>query len=354
LPGNVMVTGITPGPGGVLSSVTTAAGAVLTVPADIQAAFTAGDYIANYTITYATLTGTAVSTVSFYVPEVDANGVPVIDPVTGAPVTITVAPPDATASWTPLDPRDVSSGTITASGTGGSASFTAQPIAIYKGVAVTTNVGNPEPTPGDTLTYTLSIQMSDYFAFGENILTQGQIAGVDELSDGQTFVTGSGVLSYTVGGVTKSAPMVATVTPNPNGSTTLTLDIGQTLRNAGEATGALAGDLAFDPVRDGATSVTITYQTVIGQNITVPNPDPINEGDSVSNDATITATLLEGTVNLTGGTATDSDSVGVQVTPSNVDIQIVDVNGSTPPGTVELHPGDIVTFQMSYDLVTGL
>ncbi|WP_213955075.1 VCBS domain-containing protein [Variovorax sp. dw_954] len=353
LPGNVMVTGITPGAGGVLSSVTTAAGAVLTAPADIQAAFTAGSYIANYTVTYATLTGTAVSTVTFYVPEVDANGAPVIDPVSGAPVTITVTPPDATASWTPLDPRDVSSGTITASGTGGTASFTAQPIAVYKDVAVTTNVGSAEPSPGDTLTYTLSIQMSDYFAFGENVLTQGQIAGVDELSDGQTFVPGSGLLSYTVGGVTKTAPMVATVTPHADGTTTLTLDIGQTLRNAGEVTGALAGDLAFDPVRDGATTMTVTYRTTIGQNITVPNPDPINEGDSVSNNATITATLLEDRVNLTGGTATDSDTAGIQVTPSKVDIEIVDVNGSTPTGTVELHPGDIVTFQMSYDLVTG-
>ena len=218
---------------------------------------------------------------------------------------------------------------------------------------VTTNVGSPEPSPGDTLTYTLRVQMSDYFAFGENLLTQGQFNGVDELSDGQTFVAGSGLLSYTVGGVTKTAAMVSTVTPNADGTTTLTLDIGQTLRNAGETTGALAGDLAFDPVRDGATTMTITYQTVIGQNLTVRVGEPINEGDAIGNNATITATLLENNINLTGGVATDNDFTTVVVPPSNVDIQIVDVNGSTPPGTVELHPGDIVTFQMSYDLVTG-
>ncbi|MDM0110600.1 VCBS domain-containing protein [Variovorax sp. J22R133] len=353
VPNNILVTGIAPGAGGVLSSITTSTGAVLTAPGDIQAAFTAGDYITNYTITYATLTGTAVSTVTFYVPEVDANGVPVIDPVSGAPVTITVAPPEASASWTPLDPRDVASGTITASGTGGSASFTAQPLALYKEAVVTTNVGSPAPTPGDTLTYTIQVNMSDYFAFGENVLTEGGFTGVDELSDGQTFVAGSGVLSYTVGGVTKTAAMVSTVTPHPDGTTTLTLDIGQTLRNAGETSGALAGDLAFDPVRDGATTMTITYRTIIGQNITVPNPDPINEGDSVGNNATISATLLEDRVNLTGGSATDSDTTGTEVTPSRVDIEIVDVNGSLPPGTVELHPGDIVTFQISYDLVTG-
>ncbi|MEJ8855603.1 VCBS domain-containing protein [Variovorax robiniae] len=354
VPNNIMVTGITPGAGGVLTSVTTATGTVLTAPADIQAAFTASTYISHYEITYATLTGTAVSTVNFYVPEVDANGVPVIDPVSGAPVTITVTPPSAQGNWTPLDPRDTSSGTVTADGVGGNATFVAQPIAIYKDAAVTTNVGSPEPSPGDTLTYTIQVNMSDYFAFGENVLTQGGFNAVDELSDGQTFVAGSGVLSYNVGGVTRTAPMVSTVTPHVDGTTTLTLDIGQTLRNAGETTGALAGDLAFDPVRDGATTMTITYRTVIGQNLSgVRASEPVNEGDAVSNNATITATLLEDRVNLTGGSATDNDSASVVVTPSNVDIQIVDVNGATPPGTVELHPGDIVTFQMSYDLVTG-
>ena len=110
LPGNILVTAITPGAGGVLSSITTSTGTVLTAPADIQAAFTRGDYTSNYTVTYATLTGSATSTVNFYVPEVDASGVPVIDPTTGAPVTIVVAPPSASASWTPLDPRDVGLG----------------------------------------------------------------------------------------------------------------------------------------------------------------------------------------------------------------------------------------------------
>ncbi|MEJ8846351.1 VCBS domain-containing protein [Variovorax rhizosphaerae] len=353
VPGTILVTSIVPGAGGVLSAITTSTGQVLTAPADIQAAFTRGDYISNYTITFATLTGTVDSTVNFYVPEVDANGVPVIDPVSGAPVSIVVAPPSATANWTPLDPRDISSGTIATTGTGGNAAFTVLPIAIYKDVAVTTDVGNPGATPGDTLTYTLSLQLSDYFAFGENLLQEGQFSGIDELTDGQTLVPGSGVFSYVVGGVTKTIPMVFTVTPHPNGTTTLTLDIAQSLRDAGEVSGALAGDLAFDPTLQGATIATITYQTTIGQDITTPLPDPINEGDDVGNNATFTATILEDTVNLTGGTAIDSDSTATAITPSNVDIAIVDVNGAAPTGTVELHPGDIVTFQMSYDLVTG-
>ncbi|MEJ8823557.1 VCBS domain-containing protein [Variovorax humicola] len=354
VPADILVTGITPGAGGVLNSVTLATGEVLTAPAEINAALVGGAYVGSYTVTYAALTGSVDTTLQFYVPETDASGTPVLDPTTGAPVTITVAPPSASAQWTPLDPRDVSSGTIDVAGTGGSASFTAQAIALYKSVAVTTNVGSPQVSPGDTLTYTLRIAMSDYFAFGENLLTQGQFDATDQLSDGQTAIVGSGVLSYTVAGVTKSIPLVSGSVPLPDGVTALSLDIGQSLRNAGETIGALPGDLAFDPVRDGATTILVTYRATVDQDFTTPHPHvPINEGDTVGNDAAITATLLHNPVNLTGGVVTDGDRTTTEIPPSNVDIQVLAVNGAPAPAAVELHPGDVVTFQMSYDLVTG-
>ena len=53
-------------------------------------------FISSYSIHYDTLSGPSTTQVSFYVPEIDANGSPVIDPSTGNPVTITFG--TATAS----------------------------------------------------------------------------------------------------------------------------------------------------------------------------------------------------------------------------------------------------------------
>lgn len=352
LPPEILVTAITPAAGGVLGSITLHSGQVLTVPADIQAAFARGEYIDSYTVTYATLQGSADTVITFYVPEVDADGNTVLDPVTGAPVGITIAAPTATAQWAPLDTRDTPPPGTVLTGTGNTDSFQALSIGVYKQVSVTTDVGTIGATPGDTLTYSMQIQISDYFAFGRNILENGSLVITDTVSDGQTFIDGSGTMTLTVDGSTITIALVATKVQNPDGSTPLTLDLAQSIRNAGRALGAMVGDLAFDAVLQGATLATVSYRTQVGQNYSSPYPQPpINEGDTIGNNATVSGTVLQDQVNL-GGTASDSDSTVTQIPASRVDIVILTVNGLPPPANVELRPGDVVTFGLSYNLLT--
>lgn len=355
LPNSVMVTGIVTQ--GAVTSITLQDGSVITDPGTIGTTLAAGAYLSHFEVTYATLSGSQNTTVNFYVPNVDANGQQILDPTTGAPRTITIAGPDATAQWTPLDPRDVplNPGALL-SGTGDAVSFQALSMVVYKPApADTIDVGSAGPSPGDTLTYSLDVNISDYFAFGRNVVNQGVLTISDVATDGQSLVAGSGTLVVHIAGQTLTMAITPTVVVNADGTTTMTLDLAQTLRDNGQALAALVGDLAFDNTIQGATTATITYQMTVGQFFGTPSAtSAINEGDTIGNNAVITGTVLVDRVT-TGGTVTDSDSTSVTIPSSTVDIQILSVDATdvSQNPSVELHPGDVVTFQISYDLVTG-
>ena len=358
LPNDIIVTSIVPGTGGTVTSITLQDGTVITDTGAIATTLAAGAYLKHYEVTYASLTGSVDTTVNFYVPEVDSDGTPVLDPTTGAPRTITIDGPEATAQWTPLDTRDtLLDPDAVLSGSGDPVSFQVLSIVVYKTPTITDDTGTPGASPGDTLTYTLQVDISDYFAFGRNVLNQGTLVITDAASDGQTVVADSGRFVATINGVQIDVAIApASITVDPvTGVTTMTLDLAQTMRDNGQALAALVGDLAFDDANDGATTATITYQTTIDQFYGPPNAQSaINEGDTVGNDATVSGTVLVDPVT-TGETASDNDTSTVTITPSQVDIEVLevdDVDVSADP-SVELRPGNVVTFQVSYDLVTG-
>ena len=101
-----------------------------------------------------------------------------IDPVNGDDVT-SCNQSQATANWLPLDPRDQTGGpfAVAADPDGCEHTLTNKSIAIQKGV---TNLSGAPNGPGDTLEYTLTFQISDFFAFDGLALT-------DLISDGQSF-----------------------------------------------------------------------------------------------------------------------------------------------------------------------
>ncbi|AGI24460.1 outer membrane adhesin like protein [Pseudomonas sp. ATCC 13867] len=360
VPEDVRVTAITPGAGGTLTSVTLRNGTVLTNPALIAAAIADPNvFVVAYTIDYATLSGPTSSTVDFYVPEVGADGAPVIDPDTGDPVTISFGPPSATGQWTPLDPRDLTPPAtdvdFSATGDGTGAQFVAKSITLQKQALLQNDTGSTGLSPGDTLRYVLNVALSDYFAFGENILREGQFTVTDTLADGQSIV-GAPTMTISQNGVTRTIALVYTATANADGTTTLTVDIGTSLLNAvdGLGFGALFGDLAFDDVQSTATTAVISYNAIINQAYTTSHPPhtEINEGDSLGNNATVSATVLEDAINI-GDLQSDGSSTLSSIPTSQVDINLLQVNGGNPPADGELRPGDVVTFQLSYDLVTG-
>ena len=366
VPDNVIVTNITPGAGGTVVSITLYDGRTITDPVLIQAIrdrnndadLTNDLYIREFSVQYASVSAPTTTTVQFFVPDDDANGAPVLNPITGDDVTITFDAPTATGTWVPLDPRDTTTGQINFTGTGQDVSFIAKSITLQKQVTVTVDGGAAGISPGDTLTYTLNIALSDYFAFGNTLLNQGSFVVTDTASDGQTVVRGSATLTITVNGVTLSIALPnVPVPPNADGTTSLVFDIARAIRDATGARAWLNGDLAFDDFLQGATLAVISYQTTVAQSYTPPAGAPhseINEGDPLGNNATVTATVLLDPLNLSGENESDSSNTTSVIPTSQVEIDLVDRNGNgaPAPGT-ELRPGDSVTFRLSYDLVTG-
>ncbi|MFJ4064468.1 VCBS domain-containing protein [Pseudomonas sp. NPDC089996] len=362
VPDQVHVSAITPGPGGTLTSVTLHDGTVLTNPALIAAALANPNaFVASYDIHYDTLSAASTTQVSFYVPQIDANGRPVIDPATGNPVQIEFGTATVTGAWNPLDPRDRPADPngypFSETGDGQGVTFVAKSITLLKQVDLQNDVGTAGLTPGDTLRYTMDVAISDFFAFGENILGQGQFTLTDLLSDGQTFdPSNPPTLLIQQNGEALSIALVYTQTVNADGSTTLVFDIAESIRQAiaGPGLAALFGDLYDNTVQDGATRLSIVYDATIDATYTSDHPphDQLNEGDSVGNNATVDATVLRDAVNL-GGIQSDGSSTTSTIDTSTVDIELTQVNGGNPPANGELRPGDVVTFTISYDLLVA-
>ncbi|MBX7070935.1 MAG: DUF11 domain-containing protein [Microthrixaceae bacterium] len=138
---------------------------------------------------FSNLVGTAGSvdasvSVDWFVPEFDALGTRVLDASTGDD---RVLRNDGRASGIadPIDPRDSDLPfTLDADALAGDYpddhEVTAKSIATQKSVVVVNDTGATGPTPGDLLEYTVAFQVSDYFTFGDVVVT-------DILGDGQTW-----------------------------------------------------------------------------------------------------------------------------------------------------------------------
>lgn len=362
VPDQVHVNQITPGAGGTLESVTLHDGTVLTDPAQIAAALANPNvFVSSYTVHYDTLTSASTTQVSFYVPEIDANGRPVLDPALGNPVTINFGTATVNGDWNPLDtrdrPTDPDGYPFTEIGNGQGVTFVAKSITLLKQVNIQNDVGQVGLTPGDTLRYNMEVAISDFFAFGKSILGQGQFTITDHLSDGQTFsTTNPPTIVIQMHGGSQVIPLIYTATVNADGSTTLVFDIAASIAAAVQGPGvyALYGDLWDDDPQEGATSLTIVYDALVDTTYTSDHPphDQLNEGDSVGNNATVDATVLRDSVNI-GGTQTDGSSTTSTIQTSNVDIDLTQVNGGNPPVNGELRPGDVVTFTITYDLLVA-
>lgn len=354
LPADILVTGITPPAGGEVTQLVLADGRVVTGQSEIRILLAAGAYVAHYTVEVPSLSAPANVVVDFYVPQPDASGNPILDPNTGAPVTIDIAGATAGADWVPLDPRDAgTNGTIPLSGSGQPISFVAESIALYKQAQYSSDVGYPGPTPGDSFNYTLTLNLSDYYLFGISQIGQGNFVIFDAVGDGQVLA-GTPTMRVSLNGVDYTIALVTQTVSNPDGSTSVTFDVGLSLRNLFGNPGQLGGDIQDDGILQGATVVVINYTTIIAQAYTTPYPQSeINEGDTIGNDATLQASVLLDRINTSGYVATDHDAVTGTVPVSNVDMAVVAVNGGAVPSNGELRPGDTVTFRIGYDLVTG-
>ncbi|MEM6793156.1 MAG: isopeptide-forming domain-containing fimbrial protein, partial [Acidobacteriota bacterium] len=175
-------------------------------------------------------------------------------------------------------------------------------------------------SPGETVTYTLDFQVTDFDSATDFVLT-------DVLPDGTTF---SGGGSLTVGGLPVAiTPAVVTDSPGP-GETTLVWDLG-----------AAAGTLAA------GTGATLSYEAVVDQTYSPAGANagaPVRAGDPLTNAASLTFDLAGGAAGCANGT-----SATVSVLPVEIRKELVD----PVPIPSQFMPGEAVTFRLSMQVPSG-
>ncbi len=317
---------------------------------------------------FASVDGTAstqdVSVIfSYFVPRVNSAAGAVIDPTSGDDAT-SVNDASSQGNWTPSDFRDAPTA-ITSNVTVNDHTLTPKSLAIQKGVAVAIDTGGAGPTPGDTLEYTLAVQVSDFFALQDLVLT-------DLISDGQRrdpgFVPTLTIAEHS-GGASAAAAMNAAnftfVVSGTTGDTTATFQVGAEQLTRGldarliggcvpaGGTGGPAPDCAL--FNGGATTVTVVYRTVIQDAFsnTFPSGDAsVDHGDVLTNAVTAQADLLSvaNPAVVTGSDEADTSGASVTILTGTLTKSIYAINGNTSFGTARLGPGDTVTYRLRYTL----
>ena len=278
--------------------------------------------------------------VTFHVGEFlepGAPGTPVLDPATGAPRPL-ANELSATATWTPLDPRDPIA-TVTVDPPGPENVFIARALAVQKSVSV---VGGGAPEPFDTLRWMLSAQVSDYFSFADLVLS-------DTLSDGQSVDPTSPSLVVREGGVVIHSgafdPSNVTIIGNAEGTTSVSFRIADELAFRGldpELSGGRVGAPA------GPTTLAVTFDSTVARYYA--DGRPLLQGDRLGNTAEIA-----GTIPGSGGTVTDAGAAGTALARGfGLAKSIYLVNGERPASpTPPVTNTDTITFRLQYTLPTG-
>ena len=292
----------------------------------------------------------------YFVPEFDANGARVIDASTGDDV-VSDNQARAEANWTPIDTRDPATA-VTVDPAGPEHRLNDRSVAIQKSVTIVSDVGNPGPSPGDVLEYSLEFQVSDFFAFN-NLRIE-----YDVLSDGQRVDPSfTPTLSVTENGVTTSGPFSlanysVTVDSPGTGTSQLFFDISGELVTRG-FTGQLLGGLVPDgpPANDGPTTGVIRYRATIQDQYSdnFPSGDPsLNSGDSVSNAVRLVGDVLDNATLNPTGFAEDDGSGGAGVTiPIGVLTKAIYARNGVIGSFTQFAPGDTITYRIQYSIPTG-
>ena len=231
----------------------------------------------------------------------------------------------AQPQWTPSDPRDLLT-TVFVDSPGPEHTLTDKSIAIQKSSSIANDVGAAGASPGDTIEYTLAFQISDYFSFGDLLIT-------DVLSDGQRLDTGfaptftvtdrNGTAAGTFDSGAATPDMIINLSqigndtdPATDGSTRLSFDVSQALLNAGETDGVLQGGRSIAPDAGAATG-TIRFRTTIQEHFSdtyLPNTPNVSEGDLLTNSVTIEGSIRDNHDLLTVlGSESDTSSASVMV-----------------------------------------
>ncbi len=287
-------------------------------------------------------------TFTVFVPDLDASGVPVLSHTSpGARPIVN----DGKGSADFDDDADSSTPNVTISDDGPAtdATITAKAAPIRKSVAIVTDTPPAGLTPGDTLEYTIVLDVSDFFSLTALTLT-------DRLGDGQTFDTSfAPTFAVRENGVATSGSFsqgtsFAVAPKDAAGQTAVTLDLSRALTDAGRD-GILAGDMAADGViGQGATTATIKFHTTVDAAFSGPvsgTPD-LDDGDPIDNSVSLTTQVVGGGLL---SPADSSDTTIRVVSPQPFAKSVFAFNGSTTlPNPLLVGAGDTVTFRLRIEL----
>jgi uncharacterized repeat protein (TIGR01451 family)/fimbrial isopeptide formation D2 family protein len=301
---------------------------------------------------------------TFFIPRDDASGAQVL-PLANGNFATSTNNASANGTWNPIDPNDPQNEPVSRAATPNT--ITDKSIAIQKGVQDLTNPG--APIPGDTLSYALNFQISDFFGF------QG-VTVVDTISDGQDFdpaETGfTPTIQFTQQGQTIPASLFGATNfsfiTNADGTITVTFNVSQEVADLGLTTGGkLLGASVTAPNGTGGpepaanapppgTTGTIVFHTLIRNSYRVldTNSGKVVQGDVMSDDVNISGTVLNfSDLSSTGITQTDDSSASVTLPRGTLAKSIYAVDGVTPPNPNNpalLRPNGTVTYEITYSL----
>jgi len=301
---------------------------------------------------------------TFYIPLNDSTATAVLPLATAAFATST---DDAAAAgnWNPLDPNDPQNQPVQQTATPNT--ITDKSIAIQKTVQDITHPSTP--IPGDTLTYTVNLQVSDFFAF------QG-VTVTDTISDGQDFdplITGfTPTIQYVQHGQTIATTTFSasnfSFTTNADGTITVTFNVSQELSDLGLTTGGkLLGASIPEPNGTGGsepdpnapspgTTGTIVFQTKISDSYRVvhTHSGQVVQGDVMSDGIDISGTLLNfSDLGTTTTTQTDDSKASITLPRGVLTKSVYATDGVHPPNPASpplLEPNGTVTFEITYTL----
>ena len=380
---NIDITDLLPSSVHFLSATVTAGTGTITASPTVTAADIGVDTTGGHdtlTAHFNSVTGTASTsdaqiTVSFYVAKTTFAGAPVIDPNSGA-TTFTDNQASATATWHPIDPLDPDTTFTVLSNVD---TIENQPIVIQKTVAIVTDTGAVGLSPGDTVEYTLNVQVSDYF-------TIGNISLNDALSDGQRLDTGfaptltvvergTTLVSGAMTGVTVGAAAPGDYTAGnefagnfassfsaTTGITTSTIDISAALAGHAGFLGA-AGVISGGRVVSNASGTTLQlkFRAIVENNFDSDglgaSDRAVDQGDSINNNVVLSGSIRDntnGTTTLNTTAAIDDASAGLTIAKGALTKSIYAINGNTTlpisNGQVQIKAGDTITYELTYSL----
>ena len=334
---------------------------------------------------FTSVSGTAKMVFTFYEPRDDASESRVIDPASGAAVAACNNASVIGGIWKPVDGRDASVDFATSpfDPAGCEHTLTEKSIAIQKSV---TDLNGGVVKPGDVLEYTLSFQVSDFFAFDSvsvtDFISDGQHASASFTpilhvnGNGYTLATAAiGAANYDTSCNYSGGPGPECTQNNPaadDGTTRLIVRVSPEIIARGQ-NGRLVGG-CVNPAgsatpdcntnNDSATTATIVFRTVV-QNRYTNNPGSIHnvtQGDCLTDSVTVAGANLNtldfspsGNVVQDDSSASESIERGGPIKKSIYAVLTPDNSVICGPGIscengVVIKPGYKVTYRLTYAL----